>query len=68
MRDIQFLMGGSEKARFIQHLKEKDKKIVYAFSDSIWDLPLFSTADYKIAVNPDRKLKKIAKKNLWQVI
>jgi len=52
----------------IKNLKEKDESVIYAFSDSIWDFPLFSAADYKIAVNPDRKLKKIAKKNLWQVI
>jgi len=68
MLDIHFLMGGSEKAKFIKNLKEEEEREIYAFSDSIWDFPLFSVADYKIAVNPDRRLKKIAKKNLWQVI
>lgn len=68
MQEILYMMGGEKKAEFMKNIKGEEDKILYVFSDSIWDLPLFLLADCKIAVNPDRKLKKIAKKNRWQVI
>lgn len=41
---------------------------VMAFSDGIFDLPFLKAADIAICVRPDRKLKKIALKENWDVI
>jgi HAD superfamily hydrolase (TIGR01490 family) len=38
------------------------------YSDSISDLPLLSLVGQPIAVNPDRKLRRIAKKHGWPVL
>jgi len=39
----------------------------YLYSDSSSDLPLFELADRPIAVNPSRKLKKIAESRGWPI-
>lgn len=41
---------------------------LYIYTDSHNDMSLLKYADYKIAVNPTKKLKGIAKKNNWQII
>ena len=38
------------------------------YSDSINDLPMFEVCGVPIAVNPDEKLKKIAKERAFKVI
>lgn len=43
--------------------KETETKGRYAYSDSISDLNLFNFAEYKICVNPDKKLEAYAKEN-----
>lgn len=41
--------------------------IGYFYSDSSSDLPLFELADYPVAINPSRKLIKIAKSRNWPI-
>ena len=41
---------------------------VYAYSDSIYDLPMLEFADYPIAVDPDDKLKRISEERKWTII
>ena len=38
------------------------------YSDSINDLPMFEVCGVPVAVNPDEKLKKIAKERAFKVI
>ena len=69
--DIANLMVGSKKMQSFLKLRKKlriskDDTVVY--SDSYDDLPLFLAAGEPIAVNPDRKLAKVAKKLQWRVI
>lgn len=42
-------------------------KKIYAYSDSIHDLPLLEFSDCPTAVNPDVQLMKIAQKNEWDI-
>ena len=41
---------------------------IYAYSDSIYDLPLLKFSDNPTAVNPDRKLRNEAEKNSWIIV
>lgn len=41
---------------------------VYAYADSISDLPVLEMADYPIIVTPDRKLKNVAEEYKWPII
>ena len=41
---------------------------VTAYSDSILDLPILEKVGVAIAVYPDKKLKKIARRNSWKII
>jgi len=43
-------------------------KEIAAFTDSFWDLPLMEKVGYPFAVNPDKKLKKIACEKGWESI
>jgi phosphoserine phosphatase len=69
--DISFLMDGEAKASFALS-KAKELKIsennIDVYTDSFWDLPLLEIAGKSICVNPDRKLKKIAKQRGWEII
>ena len=40
---------------------------IYAYSDSIHDLPLLKFSDVPVAVNPDQKLRKEAEDNCWLI-
>ena len=40
---------------------------IYAYSDSIHDLPLLQFADISTAVNPDKKLRIEAEKRSWSI-
>lgn len=44
------------------------KQLLYAYSDSITDLPLLECVGNPIVVRPDRKLKKIASERRWKRI
>lgn len=43
--------------------RDTDAKGRYAYSDSISDLNMFNFAEYKVCVNPDKKLDRYAKEN-----
>ncbi|MGR3973384.1 MAG: HAD-IB family phosphatase [Candidatus Rhabdochlamydia sp.] len=69
--DIAKLMVGSTKKRSFLKLKKQlglDKEQTAVYSDSHDDLPLFYQAGQPVAVNPDRKLAKIARKCKWRII
>tara|TARA_B100001287_G_C22648612_1_gene514014 strand:- start:47 stop:703 length:657 start_codon:yes stop_codon:yes gene_type:complete len=51
-----------------KNLEWKSFKKSYFYSDSINDLPLLELVNKPIAVNPDLKLKSIAKKRNWYII
>ena len=52
----------------IKKLEWKSFKKSYFYSDSINDLPLLELVNKPIAVNPDPKLKLMAKKRNWHII
>ncbi|MEK9993345.1 MAG: HAD family hydrolase [Hydrogenophilales bacterium] len=51
-----------------KNLEWKSFKKSYFYSDSINDLPLLELVNKPIAVNPDLKLKSIAKKRNWHIL
>jgi HAD superfamily hydrolase (TIGR01490 family) len=61
---------GENKAKMAKELVQKYGMSLdgsYAYTDHTSDLPLLEMVDNPIVVNPDRKLKKIAMKNNWQM-
>lgn len=68
---ISNLVEGQEKLRHVQAVA-RQLDIAYedivAYSDSITDLPLMEYAGTAVAVNPDRRLKKIAEKRSWLIL
>lgn len=64
-RGIVKLIDGMAKALKLNEIENHES---IAYSDSILDLPLLEMAQSKVAVKPDRALKKIAKKSGWEII
>ncbi|HEY7283476.1 MAG TPA: HAD family hydrolase [Actinomycetota bacterium] len=65
------LCSREEKARRVQELaEERGIELVrsFAYSDSINDLPLLELVGNPVAMNPDLRLVRIARRNGWQVI
>lgn len=66
----KLMVGSSKKQRLLEIRKRlglsKNQTVVY--SDSHDDLPMFLQAGHPVAVNPDRRLAKIAKELNWRVI
>ena len=57
-----------EKVRRIRNwIGSKSFKEIYAYSDSIHDLPLLKYSDFPTAVNPDIQLMKIAMQEKWEI-
>tara|TARA_Y100000768_G_scaffold333705_1_gene273979 strand:+ start:3884 stop:4534 length:651 start_codon:yes stop_codon:yes gene_type:complete len=57
-----------EKVRRIRSwMNSRIFEVTYAYSDSIFDLPLLEFADIPTAVNPDKKLRKEAERNSWTI-
>lgn len=68
---IAKLVVGTEKERYLLELQKKldiPKEHVVVYSDSHDDLPLLMQAGEAVAVNPDRRLAKIARQQHWRVI
>lgn len=65
--DISSLIDGKAKADFASSLPVAKEKIT-AYTDSIHDLPLLNVVGVPIAVNPDKKLKKICIEQQWQIL
>ncbi|MEN9343830.1 MAG: hypothetical protein RLZZ453_617 [Chlamydiota bacterium] len=68
---IAKIMEGEEKALFMRTVAEKmgisiEKTVAY--SDSIADLPLLKAAGKAVCVNPDRHLRRLCKKNGWDIL
>jgi len=69
--NIAKLMVGSKKMQRLIEIRRRlgiSKKQTVVYSDSHDDLPLFLQAGQPVAVNPDRRLAKIAKQLNWRVI
>lgn len=64
-KGISKLVDGQAKALKLSELENNSSTV---YSDSTLDLPLFEKAEKKVAVNPERSLKKIAKKYGWEII
>ncbi len=45
-----------------------DLQQCYAYSDSISDLPMLEAVGHPVAVNPDSKLERIARRHSWPVV
>ena len=68
---IHTLLTGVKKAGIAKKYLEKYKKTINqatAFSDSIEDLELLCSVGLPVVVNPDNKLKKIAKEENWRIL
>lgn len=59
---------GAEKAKRVQAYLAKEKVgKVWFYSDHHTDQPVFELADFKVAVNPTRKLRQIAETNGYEI-
>jgi HAD superfamily hydrolase (TIGR01490 family) len=69
--NIAKLMVGRTKKQSMLEIRRRlglSKNETVVYSDSHDDLPLFLQAGHPVAVNPDRRLAKIAKQLNWRVI
>lgn len=67
---IEEVIDGEKKRAILDDFLESNhllRKEVTAYSDSMLDLPLLEGVGTVIAVNPEKKLKKIAKMRDWQI-
>jgi HAD superfamily hydrolase (TIGR01490 family) len=63
-------LHGPAKAEAVQALAEReglDLARCTAYSDSANDLPMLSLVGHPVAVNPDPKLRRIARENRWEI-
>ncbi len=61
---------GSEKARLIEELAERDGVDLaasHAYSDSATDLPMLEAVGHPVVVNPDRALRRVARERGWEI-
>ena len=63
-------IGEGKKYWLLQFAREHniDLSQSYFYTDSIWDLPALEIVGHPIAVNPDRKLRSIARKRNWTIL
>ena len=64
------IIYGKERLKVIKELALKNQwnlKKSYAYGDHISDLPLLQAVGHPVVVNPDRKLKKEARRNNWEI-
>ena len=64
------MFRGEKRQRVLQFLRERgeDPRDCSFHSDSIYDLPLLEAVGRPVAVNPDYKLRRIARAHGWQLI
>ncbi len=68
---VEFWAYGEAKAARVRELAaERGYRLedCYAYSDSVTDLPLLEVVGHPRAVNPDRALRKIARRRRWPVL
>lgn len=69
--DVGLLMEGVAKAKFVKNLIERmgiSRETITAYSDSFLDIPFLDSVGNPIAVNPDRKLRKLSKQKGWTIL
>lgn len=67
-RPLPFGEGKETLARSYASARGVNLKDCYFYSDSISDLPLLQAVGHPIAVNPQRKLKRVAEAKGWPVL
>jgi phosphoserine phosphatase len=70
-KSIFSIVNGKKKALFAKNLLKRfnsNNTDLTVYTDSIDDIELLNLASYKVIVNPGLKLKKLAKKNQWEII
>ena len=70
-RLLRPVVAGPEKARLIrEHAREHghDLDECFAFSDSYSDVPMLSVVGHPAAVNPDKKLERLARGYGWPIV
>jgi putative phosphoserine phosphatase/1-acylglycerol-3-phosphate O-acyltransferase len=67
--DGKFLWGREKLAAIRQWAEENDIRLKdsYAYSDSIFDVPMLRSVGHPVAVNPDAQLSAIAVLNGWEI-
>lgn len=64
------MMHGKAKARAVVALAERegiDLSRSWAYSDSMNDVPILSAVGHAVAINPDRRLRKHARREGWPI-
>jgi phosphoserine phosphatase len=62
--------AGDARASFLRRLARQmgaDLSASYAYGDSLSDLPMLETVGHPVAVNPDPRLRRIARDRRWAV-
>ena len=65
------MIHGPEKAGRVRELADEraiDLARSFAYSDSINDLPMLEMVGHPVAMNPDRRLRAVARRRGWQVL
>lgn len=70
--EIGTLINGNEKVNSVQKWVEAESDSIgnaeiWAYADSLSDVPLFQFASHPIVVNPDEAMKKVADKYNWPI-
>src|SRR5207245_9411401 len=62
--------AGDARASYLRRLARQlgaDLSASYAYGDSLSDLPMLETVGHPVAVNPDPRLRRVAKDRRWAV-
>jgi HAD superfamily hydrolase (TIGR01490 family) len=64
-----FCFGEEKVVRLKQYCEKNNSKLqdAWYYGDSISDLPALNTVGHPVCINPDKKLRKIAKEKDWQI-
>ena len=68
--DLEFYAYGPHNAAAIVEAAGRDGidlDASYAYSDSITDAPMLDLVGHPVAVNPDRELARLARRNEWEI-
>ncbi len=67
---VHIVAGKSKRSSLLKIGKERNipRERIVAYSDSYDDMPLLMEAGEAVAVNPDRKLKRVARRVGWKII
>jgi HAD superfamily hydrolase (TIGR01490 family) len=68
--ELEFYAYGPHKAAAVIDAARRDGIDLagsYAYSDSITDVPMLEAVGHAVAVNPDRKLARLARRRDWEV-